>query len=59
MRIHRAKRRATYMPDKTCPVPMDKLEDYRRTIAHKLDGTHEDFEETLHTHLNTNNRRDS
>ena len=37
------------MPDNTCPVPMDKLEDYRRTIAHKLDGTHEDFEETLHT----------
>ena len=49
VRTHKAKRRATYMPDNTCPVPMDKLEDYRRTIAHKLDGTHEDFEETLHT----------
>ena len=24
--------------DKTCSVPMDKLEDYRRTIAHKLNG---------------------
>ena len=57
VRIHKAKRKATYMPDKTCPVPMDKLEDYRRTIAHKLDGTQEDFEETLHTLNHEQQRR--
>jgi hypothetical protein len=49
VRLHKAKRRATYMPDQQCPVPMDKLEDYRRTIAHKHDGTTEDFEEKLHS----------
>ena len=37
------------MPDQQCPVPMDKPEDYRRTIAHKHDGTTEDFEEKLHS----------
>ena len=37
------------MPDQQCPVPMDKLEDYRRTIAHKHDGTTEDFVEQLHS----------
>ena len=49
VRIHKARRKATFMPDKGCPVPMDKLENYRRTIANKEDGTKEDFEETLHT----------
>ena len=57
VRVHKARRKATYMPDKTCPVPMDKLEDYRRTIAHKLNGTIEDFEETLHTLDSTQQRR--
>ena len=47
--LHKAKLRATYMPDQQCPVPMDKLEDCRRTIAHKHDGTTEDFEEKLHS----------
>ena len=49
VRIHRAKRRATFMPDKTCPVPRSQLEDYRRTIANKVDGTTEDFVEPLHS----------
>ena len=48
VRVHKTKRRATYMPDQTCPVPTNKLEDYRRTIAHKDTGTTEDFEEALH-----------
>ena len=47
VRLHKAKRRATYMSDQQCPVPMDKLEGYRRTIAHKHDGTTEDFAEKL------------
>ena len=46
-RLHIAKRRATYMPDQRCPVPMDNLADYRRTMAHKHDGITEDFEEKL------------
>ena len=37
------------MLDQQCPVPMDKLKDYRRTIAHKHDGATEDFEEKLHS----------
>ena len=49
VRLHKASRRATYMPDQQCPAPMDKLEDYRRTIAHKHDGTTEDFVEQLHS----------
>ena len=57
VRLHKAKRRATYMPDQQCPVPMDKLEDYRRTIAHKHDGTTEDFEEKLHSLEHTQQKR--
>ena len=49
VRLHKESRRATYMPDQQCPVPTDKLEDYRRTIAHKHDGTTEDFVEQLHS----------
>ena len=49
VRLHKRQRQTTYIPDKQCPVPMDKLEDYRRTIAHRRDGTTEDFEEQLHS----------
>ena len=35
---------------------MDKLEDYRRTIAHKHDGT-EDFEEKLHSPEHSQQKR--
>ena len=35
------------MPDHQRPVPLDKLEDYRRTVAHKHDATKEDFVEQL------------
>ena len=36
VRLHKAKRRATYMPDQQCPVPMDKLEGYRKKAEEKL-----------------------
>ena len=36
---------------------MDKLEDYRRTIAHKLNGKKEDITETLHTPDHQHQRR--
>ena len=45
VRLHRRQRRALYTPDQQCPVPEDELENYRRTIAHKADGTTEDFVE--------------
>ena len=48
VRLHRRQRKAVYMPDQHCPVPMDQLENYRRTIARKADGSTEDFEEQLH-----------
>ena len=49
VRLHKRQRQATYIPDKHCPFPLDKLEDYRRTIAQRRDGTTEDFEEQLHS----------
>ena len=57
VRLHKRQRQATYVPDKQCPVPMDKLEDYRRTIAQRRDGTTEDFEEQLHSLQPTQARR--
>ena len=49
MRLHKRQRQATYVPDKQCPDPVDKLEDYRRTIAQRGDGTTEDFDGQLHS----------
>ena len=57
VRLHKRQRQTTYVPDKQCPVPMDKLEDYRRTIAQRRDGTTEDFEEQLHSLQPTQARR--
>ena len=45
------------MPDQQCPVPMDNLADYRRTIAHKHDGITEDFEEKLHSLEHSHQKR--
>ena len=57
MRLHKANRRATYMPNQQCPAPMDKLEDDRGTITHKHDGTTEDFVEQLHSLDNSKHKR--
>ena len=59
VRLHKRQRQATYIPDKHCPVPMDKLEDYRRTAAQRRDGTTEDFEEQLHSLQPTQARMDN
>ena len=45
VRVHKTKRKALFLPYKTCPVPTDKLENYRRTIIKRLDKINEDFEE--------------
>ena len=55
--LHKRQRQATYIPDKQCPVPVDKLEDYRRTIAQRRDVTTEDFEDQLHSLLPTQARK--
>ena len=52
--LHKRERQATYIPDKQCPVPMDKLEDYRRTKAQGRDGT---TEGQLHSWMPTQARR--
>ena len=57
VRLHKRQRQTTYVPDKQCPVPIDKLEDYRRTIAQRRDGTTDDFEEQLHSLQPTQARR--
>ena len=45
MRAHKRTRKALYTPDTQCPVPEEQLDNYRRTIAYKPDGTLEDFED--------------
>ena len=31
VRVHRTQRKALFMPDEKCPIPTDRLENYRRT----------------------------
>ena len=45
VRAHKRMRNALFSPYKTCPVPTNKLENYRRTIVTRLDENNEDFEE--------------
>ena len=44
-RLHTRQRQATYIPDKQCPAPIDKLEDYRRTLEQRRDGTTEQLQQ--------------
>ena len=43
VRVHRTKRKALVLPYKTCPVPTDNLENYRRTIVNRPDKNNEDL----------------
>ena len=45
VRVHKRTRKALFTPDAQCPVPEEQLDNYRRTIAYKPDGTLEDFED--------------
>ena len=45
VRVHRTQRKALFTPDDRCPVPTDRLENYRRTIVKRKDGNNEDLEE--------------
>ena len=35
VRVHKTRRKALFLPYKTCPIPVDKLENYRRTIVRR------------------------
>ena len=49
LRIHKRARKALFTPDAntcpTCPVPLDNLENFRRTILHRDDNNDEDLTE--------------
>ena len=45
VRTHRTTRKALFVPDSRCPIPTDRLENYRRTIVYRQNGNNEDFED--------------
>ena len=45
VRTHRTTRKALFVPDSRCPIPTERLENYRRTIVHRQNGNNEDFED--------------
>ena len=49
VRCHRNKRKALFVPQLNCPVPMEQLANYRRTIIRRPDGNNEGFTEQFQT----------
>ena len=45
VRVHRTTRKALFMPDSRCPVPTERLENYRRTIIQRPNNNTEVMEE--------------
>ena len=56
VRVHKTRRKALFLPYKTCPIPVDKLENYRRTIVRRPDKNNEDFEEQFQSMSNKQQR---
>ena len=56
-RVHKTRRKALFLPFKTCPIPVDKLENYRRTIVRRPDKNNEDFEEQFQSTSNKQQKR--
>ena len=48
VRYHRNKRKALFVPGDNCPVPLETLSNYRRTIIRRTDGNNEDIVEQYH-----------
>ena len=48
VRYHRNKRKALFVPGNNCPVSLDALDNYRRTIIRRPNGNNEDFVEQYH-----------
>ena len=53
LRIHKLPRKAVFQPERTRPVPMTQLEDYRRTIVRREDNNNEDITDQYNTTLST------
>ena len=49
VRCHRNKRKALFVPQLNCPVPLEQLANYWRTIIRRQDGNNEDFTEQFLT----------
>jgi len=49
VRCHRNKRKALFVPQLNCPVPLEQSANYRRTIIRRPDGNNEDFTEQFQT----------
>ena len=45
VRVHRTQRKALFMPDSRCPVPTERLENYRRTVIQRPNSNTEVIEE--------------
>ena len=45
VRTHRTARKVLFVPDSRCPIPTERLENYRRTVVHRQNGNNEDFED--------------
>ena len=48
VRYHRNKRKALFVPGDNCPIPLETLSNYRRTIIRRTDGNNEDIVEQYH-----------
>ena len=48
-RGRRTQRKALFMPDQRCPVPTDRLENYRRTVVRRSNGNNENIGDACQT----------
>ena len=58
VRAHRTQRKALFVPDQRCPVPTERLENFRRTIVRRSNGNTENIEDAYQT-LDTKQQRES
>ena len=49
VRAQRSQRKALFMPDQLCPVPTERLENYRRTVVRRNSGNNESSEDAYQT----------
>ena len=57
VRYHRNKRKALFVPQPSCPVPLEQLANYRRTMIRRPVGNNEDFSEQYKTMEKNKQRR--
>ena len=49
VRTHRTQRKALFAQDQQCPVPTERLENFRRTLARRSNGNNETIEDAYQT----------